>query len=100
MFVSAAGRRAETPQAIDGYCPVCVVATQRLVPGSAAFKTTHEGLEYRFASLRQKSAFLKGPDLYTKDLAKQYASAKGKSSTRREGSGSKKREGSGKRFGR
>jgi YHS domain-containing protein len=80
--------------AIDGFCAVSLVSPQRLLRGSAAVKTIHEGVEYRFSSLRQKSVFLKDPETYTDGLAARYA--KVKKSTVREGSGSR-REGSGSR---
>ena len=49
---------------VSGYDPVAYFTDGRPVRGSAQFKTTHQGIEYRFASAEHLAAFRTNPARY------------------------------------
>jgi len=50
--------------AVGGYDPVAYFTDGRPVRGSAQFRTTHQGFEYRFASAEHLAAFRANPSRY------------------------------------
>jgi YHS domain-containing protein len=50
--------------AIGGYDPVAYFNASRPTPGTAAFKTTYQGAEFRFANAANKATFLSNPARY------------------------------------
>jgi YHS domain-containing protein len=50
--------------AVDGYDPVAYFTDARPVRGSASFRLTHQGFEYRFASQAHLDAFRANPSRY------------------------------------
>ncbi|MFN0060752.1 MAG: YHS domain-containing protein [Planctomycetota bacterium] len=61
-IVLAQGSGTETPPpALDGYCPVCIVKSDKLVKGSAAFSSDYDGKKYLFPSATEKKVFDENP---------------------------------------
>jgi len=50
--------------AVSGYDPVAYFTDGRPVRGTAQFRITHQGYEYRFASAEHLAAFRANPSLY------------------------------------
>jgi YHS domain-containing protein len=50
--------------AINGYCLVCYISTNKAVKGSAEFTATHAGKTYHFVNKEAVSAFKKNPSKY------------------------------------
>lgn len=53
-----------TPLALDGFCPVTLVHSQRWQFGDPRCQTVHEGHRYLFASTAEKDLFLSEPRPY------------------------------------
>lgn len=54
----AAGPRQDAPLALDGYCPVTLVESEKWVKGDKKFGAIHEGRTYLFASAEAQAKFL------------------------------------------
>ncbi len=54
-----------TGLAIEGYCPVSYFTDHKAVLGNPGHTSTHNGVDYRFASLSAKQAFDQNPERYT-----------------------------------
>lgn len=62
--------KAETPLALNGYCPVCVLEMKKWVKGDPQFSVVQDGQVYLFPGEEQKQMFLKNSNRYTNvDLA-------------------------------
>jgi YHS domain-containing protein len=58
---------ANTPVAIEGYCPVCLLSGMKM-KGSDHFVIEYKGKIYKFSSIEMQKAFLDNPEENTKDL--------------------------------
>ena len=66
LGVTASGRQADTPlpDALDGVDVVVLVKEGKEVFGKSAFRSTHEGFAYLFASAENKAEFDRTPEKY------------------------------------
>ena len=55
---------ADTPLALNGYCPVTLVTDHRLTAGKRELTLQHDGRVYRFASDESRDRFRRQPELY------------------------------------
>lgn len=55
--------------ALGGKCPVCLVDSQKEVPGKAELTVHHGGLRYLFPTAAQKEKFLADPGKYATSAA-------------------------------
>ena len=61
-------RSAKSTLALEGYCPVCIIAMKKWVPGKSEHQTTYDGKTYYFPSEKQKEMFLADPAKYVPAL--------------------------------
>lgn len=59
---------AEPEPALGGYCPVCLVKTDKLVKGDVKFSSVFDGQTYLFPSEKQKEMFDANPSAFTPAL--------------------------------
>lgn len=64
----SASRAAQSPVALDGYCPVCVIEMKKWLPGKPELQVTYDGKAYYFPGDEQKQMFLTDPAKYTPAL--------------------------------
>lgn len=50
--------------ALEGYCPVTYFTDNEARPGMPEYTSTHNGVDYRFASAEAKSMFDRNPEMY------------------------------------
>ena len=55
--------------ALEGYCPVCIIAMKKWVRGKSEHQTTYDGKTYYFPSEKQKKMFLADPAKYVPALS-------------------------------
>lgn len=61
-IVLAQGSRSDAPEtALNGYCPVCIVKSDKLVKGDPAYSSVYDGKKYLFPSGEQKTMFDENP---------------------------------------
>ena len=51
--------------ALEGYCPVCYLAVNKAVRGTAQFSYTHNGVTYWFVNENARQAFIANPEKFT-----------------------------------
>lgn len=65
----AVARAAAMPVALDGYCPVCILDSEKWVKGDPKFSVVLDGKKYLFPGEEQKKTFLKRTTKYTPALS-------------------------------
>jgi len=65
---SAGAQSAKSDLALEGYCPVCIVAMKKWVRGKSEHQTTYDGKTYYFPGEKQKEMFLADPAKYVPAL--------------------------------
>ncbi len=68
VVAASTAKAAETPLALDGYCPVCIVKGNKWVKGNPEISTTYDGKQYNFPSDDQIQTFLADPAKYVPAL--------------------------------
>jgi len=68
LLVASEAKSAETPLALEGYCPVCIVEGNKWVKGNPEFSTTYDGKQYNFPSAKLRQTFLANPVKYVPAL--------------------------------
>ncbi len=64
MFKGNPEKYADADLAFDGYCPVCLLDMEKLVPGKKEFTSIYDGLRYRFPGPGPKQKFDANPAKY------------------------------------
>jgi len=65
MFEKNPERYANADLALDGACAVCLVNSDKIVPGKAEFVSMHDGMRYLFPGADQKQMFDANPAAFT-----------------------------------
>jgi len=68
IAVAQGSGRDAPPTALDGYCPVCIVKSDKLVEGSPAYSSIYDGKKYLFPSGEQKAMFDENPAAFAPAL--------------------------------
>lgn len=58
----------QTELGLDGYCPVCVINSQKWVKGNANFSAVHDGKTYFFPGTGPRQEFINNPAKYAPAL--------------------------------
>lgn len=66
---ASAQREDETPVALDGYCPVCLVEMKQWVKGNSRTSVEFDGQEYLFPAAEQAEMFQANPAKFTPVLS-------------------------------
>ncbi len=65
MFKAKPEKYANADLAMEGHCPVCLVKTNKVVPGRPEYTSVHDGLRYLFPGPEQKRMFEADPAAFT-----------------------------------